>query len=302
VGFVPLIFVLFVPQILALSFFTRALRLTVTVVALMGIYLPFFNSSRGAISALVLATVATTVWYLLDNPFGIDNMYIALVAPAIVMVIERLIFPPPRDKQEHAAPELGQAARQQHWPWAHSNDKQHRATTIEDDKMSQSTPSAVGQVSQAAGDAARREAHLPAMTVQNHAANLIALSNGDLLCAWFGGTQEGIPDISIYLSRLAAGSEYLEQPVRLSEDASRSEQNPVLFEAPDGKLWLIYTAQLSGHQNTSIVRRRISGPGPQLGADRDPVRHPRHLRAPAHRGGCRRRLAVSGLHVPRGRG
>jgi len=93
VGFVPLIFVLFVPQILALSFFTRALRLTVTVVALMGIYLPFFNSNRGAISGLVLATVATTIWYLLDNPWGIDNMYIALIAPAVVMMIEKLMFP-----------------------------------------------------------------------------------------------------------------------------------------------------------------------------------------------------------------
>ncbi|WP_321913356.1 MULTISPECIES: sodium:solute symporter family protein [unclassified Paraburkholderia] len=93
VGFLPLIFVLFVPQILALSFFTRALRLSVTVVALMGIYLPFFNSNRGAISALVVATIATTIWYLLGNPLGIDNMYVALVSPAIVMVVEKLLTP-----------------------------------------------------------------------------------------------------------------------------------------------------------------------------------------------------------------
>lgn len=117
---------------------------------------------------------------------------------------------------------------------------------------------APGALTRAAGDDARTDAHLPALTVQNHAANLAALSNGDLLCAWFGGTQEGIPDISIYMSRLAAGGAQWSAPVRLSEDATRSEQNPVLFEAPDGKLWLIYTAQLSGHQNTSIVRRRIS--------------------------------------------
>ncbi|CAH2916717.1 MAG: Na+/solute symporter [uncultured Paraburkholderia sp.] len=94
VGFLPLIFVLFVPQILALSFFTRALRLTVTVVALMGIYLPFFNSKRGAIWALVLATLATTIWYLLGNPLGTDNMYIALLTPAVVMVIDKLLFYP----------------------------------------------------------------------------------------------------------------------------------------------------------------------------------------------------------------
>jgi predicted neuraminidase len=115
-----------------------------------------------------------------------------------------------------------------------------------------------GKLHHAEGDDARIDAYLPAATVQNHASNLIALDNGDVLCAWFGGTQEGVPDISIYLSRLDKGSSTWTEPVRLSDDSTRSEQNPVLFAAPDGKLWLIYTAQLSGHQNTSIVRRRIS--------------------------------------------
>ncbi|GCB05804.1 exo-alpha-sialidase [Ralstonia sp. SET104] len=107
-------------------------------------------------------------------------------------------------------------------------------------------------------DAERREAFLPTPCVQNHAANLHALPNGDLLCVWFGGTQEGIPDVSIYLSRLAAGSTEWQPATKLSEDPTRSEQNPVLFTTPTGDLWLIYTAQLSGHQNTAIVRRRIS--------------------------------------------
>ena len=115
-----------------------------------------------------------------------------------------------------------------------------------------------GKLHRAAGDDIRIDAYLPAATTQNHAANLIALKNGDLLCAWFGGTQEGVPDISVYLSRLDAGSTAWTDPVRLSDDPTRSEQNPILFETPEGKLWLIYTAQLSGHQNTSIVRRRIS--------------------------------------------
>ncbi|MBB0025618.1 MULTISPECIES: sodium:solute symporter family protein [Ralstonia] len=92
VGVLPLVFVLFVPQILALSFFTRALRLSVSIVALIGIYLPFFNSSRGAVSGLILAAIATTIWYLLGNPFGVDNMYIALVTPALVLVVEKLLF------------------------------------------------------------------------------------------------------------------------------------------------------------------------------------------------------------------
>ena len=92
VGFLPLVFVLFVPQILALSFFTRALRLSVSVVALIGIYAPFFSTKRGAVWGLVLATLATTVWYLLGNPFGIDNMYVALITPAVVLVFGKLLF------------------------------------------------------------------------------------------------------------------------------------------------------------------------------------------------------------------
>lgn len=115
-----------------------------------------------------------------------------------------------------------------------------------------------GRLHAAAGDAARTDAYLPAATVQCHAANLLALANGEVLCAWFGGTQEGVPDISVYLSRLNKGSDTWSVPVRLSDDPTRSEQNPVLFAAPNGEIWLIYTAQLSGHQNTSIVRRRVS--------------------------------------------
>ena len=92
VGFLPLFFVLFVPKILALSFFSRALRLSISVVALIGIYIPFFSGKRSAVWGLALATVATTVWYLLGNPFGINNMYIALVTPAVVLVVSKLLF------------------------------------------------------------------------------------------------------------------------------------------------------------------------------------------------------------------
>ena len=56
-------------------------------------------------------------------------------------------------------------------------------------------------------DSARKDAYLPTECVQNHAANLLPLSNGDLLCTWFGGTQEGISDISAYFSRLKKGSD-----------------------------------------------------------------------------------------------
>ncbi len=90
IGFIPLIFVFFAPGLLQLSFFTRALRLSISIVALIGLYLPFFSSNRGATLGLLAAAVTTTVWYLVGDPFGIDNMYVALIAPPIVIFIEKL--------------------------------------------------------------------------------------------------------------------------------------------------------------------------------------------------------------------
>jgi len=104
----------------------------------------------------------------------------------------------------------------------------------------------------------RIDAYIPSPTVQNHAANLLPLPNGDLLCVWFAGTQEGISDISVLCSRLRKGSSAWTNPVKLSDDPKRSEQNPVLFLTPENELWLLYTAQPAGRQNESIVRRRIS--------------------------------------------
>jgi len=107
-------------------------------------------------------------------------------------------------------------------------------------------------------DPLRRDAFLPSTTVQVHAANLMTLGNGDLGCVWFGGTQEGVPDISVWFSRLMPGSHTWSPPVRLSDDPTRSEQNPVLFPAPSGELWLLYTAQHAGDQDSAEVRYRIS--------------------------------------------
>jgi predicted neuraminidase len=104
----------------------------------------------------------------------------------------------------------------------------------------------------------RRDAYLPTSTVQVHAANLMTLANGDLGCVWFGGTQEGVPDICVWFSRLTPGSDTWSAPVQLSDDQTRSEQNPVLFPTPTGELWLLFTSQHAGNQDTAEVRYRVS--------------------------------------------
>jgi SSS family solute:Na+ symporter len=91
IGFLPLLFVFFVPQVLHLSFFTRALRLSISVVAIFAFYAPRFGSNRGATLGLVGSTVTTTAWYIMGDPYGIDDIYVALVTPGLVMLVESLV-------------------------------------------------------------------------------------------------------------------------------------------------------------------------------------------------------------------
>ena len=100
-----------------------------------------------------------------------------------------------------------------------------------------------------------------------HAPALLELENGDMLCAWFAGSYEGSSDISIICARLPKGASQWSEPVRVSGDPQRSEQNPSLFLAPNGEIWAMYTAQMArveGKDNmqfTSVVRRQRSTDG-----------------------------------------
>ena len=103
-----------------------------------------------------------------------------------------------------------------------------------------------------------------------HAADLLPLPNGDLLCCWFAGSDEGNADISIVLSRLDAGASRWTDPAKVSDDPSRSEQNPSLFLNPNGEIWLMYTAQTArtpetaaehNLQYTAEIRRKVSRDG-----------------------------------------
>lgn len=100
----------------------------------------------------------------------------------------------------------------------------------------------------------RTEAFLPSPMVQNHASFLHARADGSLICAWFGGSLEGKSDISIYASVLVQEASAWGPPQRLSFDPDHSEQNPVLFQAPDGRLLLFHTSQPSGNQDECRIR------------------------------------------------
>lgn len=99
---------------------------------------------------------------------------------------------------------------------------------------------------------------IPTHCVSNHAANLLELENGDILCVWFGGTMEGTADVSIYLSRFDSKTGIWSDAERMTQDTSRAEQNPVLFQKDQYEIWLFYPAQLLTDQGTAVVRIRKS--------------------------------------------
>ena len=104
-----------------------------------------------------------------------------------------------------------------------------------------------------------REAYLPTLFASSHASNLHALSNGDLVCVWFSGSDEGKSNVAIALSRLPKGERQWTKPVKLSQQAGRSAQNPVLFSAPTGALVLFHTSQIADEgQKNSEVRVLVS--------------------------------------------
>lgn len=91
IGLLPIPFAMMMPGILKTIFFARALRTAISMVAITMFFLPYFSSGKGAVLGLLLATVSTTAWFLLGNPFGIDNIFVAAIVPLLVMGIDHLV-------------------------------------------------------------------------------------------------------------------------------------------------------------------------------------------------------------------
>ena len=78
---------------------------------------------------------------------------------------------------------------------------------------------------------------------QVHASTLVETTSGQLLAAWFGGTEEGHDDVSIWLARLEKGrwSSGVKVADGVQDAAKRHPTwNPVLFQPRGGPLMLFY--------------------------------------------------------------
>ncbi|WP_125565208.1 sodium:solute symporter family protein [Companilactobacillus insicii] len=92
VGLLPIVFASITPQVLSMSFFTKAVRVSIAIVAVVAFYLPHFTDTRGANISLVGTAIISTVWFVMGDPFGINDVFVALLTPLIIMTIYKLVM------------------------------------------------------------------------------------------------------------------------------------------------------------------------------------------------------------------
>jgi predicted neuraminidase len=96
------------------------------------------------------------------------------------------------------------------------------------------------------------EAYLPTLFPSSHAANFLVLKDEDILCFWFSGIGEGHSN-GISMSRLSNGSQQWGTPMEVDHQDGRSFQNPVAFQEPGGRIWLLHTSQVAGQWQTNAT-------------------------------------------------
>lgn len=73
---------------------------------------------------------------------------------------------------------------------------------------------------------------------QCHASTLVLAANGDVICAWFGGTYEDHPDVAIWMNRRVGG--IWTEPFIVADEEGIPCWNPVLSKNSNGRLFLYY--------------------------------------------------------------
>jgi predicted neuraminidase len=91
-----------------------------------------------------------------------------------------------------------------------------------------------------------------------HPASMTELESGDLYLVYYGGSGEYARETAVFGSRLKKGTMRWTDPVPIARDPFRSVGNGVVWEAPDGLVWLFYVVRFGETWSTSRVQCKIS--------------------------------------------
>jgi len=91
-----------------------------------------------------------------------------------------------------------------------------------------------------------------------HPASMTELGNGDLYLVYYGGSGEYARETAVFGARLKKGTTQWTSPKPIARDPFRSVGNGVVWEAPDGLVWLFYVVRFGETWSTSRVECKIS--------------------------------------------
>jgi len=100
-----------------------------------------------------------------------------------------------------------------------------------------------------------------------HPASITELANGDLYLVWYGGEGEYAVDTAVWGTRLAKGAKSWTPPRAIARDPFRSVGNAVVWQAPDGVVWLFYVIRYGETWSTSRIALKISRDHAQTWSD-----------------------------------
>jgi predicted neuraminidase len=91
-----------------------------------------------------------------------------------------------------------------------------------------------------------------------HPASLAVFDNGDLYLVYYGGAGEYATATSVFGSRLRQGETQWSQPKVIARDPLRSTGNGVVWQAPDGVVWLFYVVRFGKTWSESRIQVKLS--------------------------------------------
>ena len=96
-----------------------------------------------------------------------------------------------------------------------------------------------------------------------HASTIVETKKGDLVVAYFGGTKERNPDVCIWVSRKPKSANEWTTPVMAADGVFGDKRyacwNPVLYEMPNGELWLFFKIGASVGEWTGWLTKSKDG-------------------------------------------
>ncbi|MBK5295146.1 MAG: exo-alpha-sialidase, partial [Acidobacteriia bacterium] len=100
-----------------------------------------------------------------------------------------------------------------------------------------------------------------------HPSCITELSNGDLYLVYYGGGGEYADETAVFGSRLRKGEGQWSAPVKIAGDPFRSLGNGVIWQAPDGVVWLFYVIRFGETWSSSRIQAKISRDQAQTWSD-----------------------------------